>query len=370
MAVEYTIKDIADMAGVSVGTVSRVLNNAGNVEPELRRKTLEVIKRAEYRPKSRGRRPSKGKPGQMASGGQKPERSILVFFPGMASEWLSHELWEEGYMRGINIACAERGYSPLIYMDERSAEVKAALSGQSKTVSGALIKTSDTCFASEIANLAKLSPVAVFGYYNSACPVPQAAIDGYGAGIVAAEALLAAGHRRVAFVNQLSRNPMFLDRAQGFALALKREGLFHPELMIEMENVRSSAPSAPLKDVPDMSWALSKLLALKERPTAVAFANDWSALGFYKACEAASLRIPEDFSVIGMDDSAYCRVATPALSSIDLSFVETARLAANMLFDMMEGAGHHLRGHASAHYVPTQAKMRESVLMAKERSIA
>jgi len=370
MASNYTIKDVADMAGVSVGTVSRVLNNAGNVEPELRRKTLEVIKRTNYHPLSRGRRPSKGKEERSAHKGLSPGKSVLVFFPGMASEWLSHELWGEGYMRGVNIACAERGYSPIIYMDDKSAEARASLSGRSKIAAGALIKTSDNRFASEIANLAKLSPVAVFGYYNSSCPVPQAAVDGYGAGIAAAEALLAAGHRRVAFVNQFPRKPMFLDRAQGFALALKREGLFHPELMIEMEGASSSEPSAPLKNVPDMSWALSALLALKERPTAVAFTNDWSALGFYKSCEAASLRIPEDFSVIGMDDSTHCHVATPPLSSIDLSFVETSRLAANMLFDMIEGVGHHLRGHPSAHYVPPQVKLRSSVLEIKERSIA
>ena len=359
MSSECTIKDIANMAGVSVGTVSRVLNKAGNIEPDLRRRTMDAIKRTKYVHRPRGRRPSSAEEGNATS--SSPEGTILVLFPDMNQDWLTHELWENGYMGGVKRACAERGYSPVIHMADQFTNADKDLSGPGKMACGALVKTSSTHFASEITRLAELTPVATFGLYIPTLPLPQAAIDGYGAGIAAAEAMLGAGHRKVAFVNHAARNSMFLDRAQGFASALKREGLFHPEFMIERNDFDDKTSSSPMKNVPDMSWALSELLALDEKPTAVAFVNDWSALGFYKACEAAALPIPDTFSVLGMDDSSYCQIATPQLSSIELPFGEIARLAANMLFDMMEGSGHHLRGQASAHYVPARVHLRQSI---------
>jgi len=359
MSSSHTLRELAAMAGVSVGTVSRVLNKVKNVDPELRRRTLEMIKLTGYRLTSPGRRPA-GDAMKRARRVSKVSKTVMVLFPELSAYCRTGSQWES-YMDGIDRACRKRGYSTIICMADKFEDACKAVSGDLRTCCGALIKTGELRYASDAHRISELIPVVGFGHYMPGYRIPQAVVDDFAAGAACVESLVAQGHRRIAFVNADPCHPAFIGRGLGFVSAMKRLSLYSDDLFIEGVHIETPLPSVPEKEPPDMSWALKRALRLDPRPTALAFPNDWNALGFYRACEKAKLRIPDDFSVVGFDNIQACHEAAPPLSSVEMSFDEMCFLAANTLFDMVEGAGRHLRGKASAQYLQPRVHIRESV---------
>lgn len=347
-----TIRDLAKLAGVSVGTVSRVLNDADNVDAEIRRRTLEAAEKSGYRLAPRGRPVNKAKR-RTERRTAAAVRSIIVATPGMGREWAEHELWQ-AYLGGITQACTERDYAPLVCMAETLDRIGELC--RQPGAAGVLVKVG-TATPEELRRLAARVPVVGFGSYRPELPIPQVAIDDHGAGAAATAALLRLGHRRIAFVNPSARDARFVARAHGYAATMRQAGLFDPGLTIEAHGRDSG--HRPERELPDQRELLPRVLA--SAPTAVLLANDWHALGFYRACAAAGLHIPQDLSVAGMDDSAEARSAQPPLASVSLALGDVACAATHTLLDMVEGAARHLRGRASVHYVAAQMCLRDSV---------
>jgi len=243
-------------------------------------------------------------------------------------------------------------------MSDRFEEAMAQLGGPLRIASGAIVKTGDKPLPG-ISRIAPSVPLVGFGAYRPELPIPQVAIDDYEAGACAANALLEAGHKSIAFISMDAGSPRFVRRVQGFAGALKRAGCFRQELIIEEE--AQADRSEPQKTPPDLRPQLRRLLVAPQKPTGVMLVNDWTAMGFYKACEAEGLKIPQDFSVLGMDDSGVCQLLTPHLASIALPFKDVSYFAANTLFDLIEGAGRHLKGRTSVQYMPARLVRRDSL---------
>jgi LacI family transcriptional regulator len=351
-----TVRDLAKLAGVSIGTVSRVLNDADNVAPEIRRRTLEAMRGAGYEPAARGRRRNAFQPLALQKGRAKSAlRNIMVISPEMSPEWVGHELWIH-FLAGIGKACEERSYSYSVGMSDSVAESLAKLCGPERAASGALVKLGNTRPA-DLAGFEAEAPLVGFGTYWAECPIPQIALDDYATGASAAKAILALGHKRVAFVSGYAAVQAFGNRANGYASAMKAAGLFDPELLIELPRVADGR--SPQNVPPDMGEALSRLVAA--RATAAIFANDWAAFGFYRAAQAAGLKIPDQIGVMGIDDSGLCNVVSPSLSSMAMPFEDEAYFAACTIIDMIEGAGQHLRGRATVQYLPAKPVLRESL---------
>lgn len=359
-----TIRDLAQLAGVSIGTVSRVLNNAGNVDAEMRRRTLEIIKGSGYERSSRGRRPGQAPRRQAAASGEDAPRSILVLSPEMSSEWSGHELWMS-FMAGVGRACEERSYSYLANLSDTLPESLAKLRGPKRIASGAIVKIGSMP-PPELMNPDPELPIVGFGAYCGSCRIPQISIDDYETGAKAARVLLEAGHSRIGFVNSSKGSVNFLNRLQGYVSAMKTAGTFAPELLVELESGQNG--NAPQSSPPDMREALRRLL--EAEASAAVVCNDWTAFGLYKACQEAGVRIPDDLSVIGVDDSKLCKVMSPELSSMSIPFAEIAYFAACTLIDMLEGAGRHLRGRPSVHYVPATPATRGSLKPATQGVLA
>ena len=354
---EYTIKDIARMVGVSTGTVSRVLNNADNIDPELYRRTMEVIRSTNYKQGSRGRRPGQ----RHNSGATLPERNtIAVISPEMSPAWKTNELWSS-YMAGIERACRERHFHLVMYMAGGYSSEETMVGDIFRRSSGVLLKTGSRV-PDYIGQLAGQMPVVGFGAYNPSCRIPQVALDNHAAGMIVTERLLRMGHRRIAFVNRELHSSIFVSRSHGYMEVMKREGAFIPELLLESGAATYSGRSEPQSTPPDMTDILAHLLSLPEPPTAVIFANDWMAFGFYKACQAREIRIPEDFSVAGIDDvGSLCEVLSPTLASVAMPFELVAYFAACNLFDMLNGVGRHTCNVASVQYLPGELHERASI---------
>ncbi len=353
----YTVRDIARMVGVSVGTVSRVLNNADNVDPEIHRRTMEVVKATNYKQGNRGWRP-----GQRRSGKSKTVscRTLAVVFAGNTPEWKTNAL-SLSYMSGVEQACRERHYNMIAYMGGSYGSSKEMFADIAQRSAGILLKVSSNS-SEELEGLSNLLPTVGFGFYNPLFKIPQVALDNHSAGVIATEKLLRAGHRRIAFVNNEQYNSMFVSRAQGYMQVMMREGLFDQKFMLQSGEKHSENITAPLKSPLPMNLELEKLLNMPEPPTAIVFANDWMAFGFYKACAESGIAIPDQFSVVGIDDAGSLgEMLSPTLTTMAMPFEQVACFAAGMLIDMMEGAGAFRRGVASVQYISGEFQQRNSM---------
>ena len=120
--------------------------------------------------------------------------------------------------------------------------------------------------------------------------------------------------------------------------------------------------SAAKTGVSDLSGALGRLMALPEPPTAVVVGNDWGAFGLLRACRTCGMRVPEDLSIIGMDDSGNLpTLVTPTLASVAMPFDQVAYFASCTLCDLMEGVGTHQRNVSSIVQIAGELKKRDSI---------
>ena len=355
---EYSIRDIARMAGVSVGTVSRILNDADNVSEEIRRRTLEVIRQVNYRAGRRGRRPEHS-PVRGAEPAGRKIRTIAMLSPGMSSAWKGNELWTT-FLSGIERACAERGARLAIYMADMKPEeiVREITSG----ADGVLIKTNQEMPA-YIEELTAQLPCVGFGSIPTGGAYPQVVLDNHAGGAMATRELLQMGHRRIAFVNHEALNSIFIARSNGYIEVMKSAGLFRNDYLLELQLSEYHSVTAPETVPPDLSGALDRLLALPEPPTAVVMVNDWGAFGLLRACRARNVRVPEDLSLVGMDDSGrFPTLMTPSLSSVAMPFDRVAYFASCTLCDLIDGVGAHQRNVASIIQLAGELKKRGSIV--------
>lgn len=168
---DYSIRDIAKMAGVSIGTVSRVLNNAGNVDETIRSRTLEIIRSVNYKHTSRGRRT--GKAGVATSGGK--TRTLALLSPGMSSEWKENDLWAS-YFSGIEQACQERRYQLMIYMADSAETEEEILKDVLRKSDGVLLKLEQN-FPDYVKKLIDRLPAAGFGARPCGEALPQVVLN-------------------------------------------------------------------------------------------------------------------------------------------------------------------------------------------------
>jgi LacI family transcriptional regulator/LacI family repressor for deo operon, udp, cdd, tsx, nupC, and nupG len=274
-----TIRDVARRAGVSVATVSRVLNDIPIVRPEMRGRVLRAIEELGYRPSSTARNLSLGR-----------SQTIGVVAPFFTTSSVVERL------RGVSQRAAQRGYDLMLFDVETPGQRAGALRDFARLdrVDGLLV-ISLPLLDDEVAALRRDKLPAVMVDIGHA-ELPHVLIDDVRGGELAAEHLLARGHRRIGFVGDLPTNPFGFAsserRRRGLHRALERAGIV-PDPRLERCGRHGR----------EEARALARgLLRRERRPTAVFAASDTQALGVLEAAEALGLRIPEDVAVIGFDD--------------------------------------------------------------------
>jgi LacI family transcriptional regulator len=304
-----TIKDIAQLAGVSKKTVSRVINEEPYVDKKTRARIEAIIAEHGYQPDPQAR-------------GLAFRRSFLV---GLIHDNPNSQYVENVHL-GILDALAERGYelvirpcdrrSPTFLEDMRAFVERLRLFGVVLTPS-----------VSEDDRLAKLLESAECPYVRITCAAldkPTRLVlthDAHGAA-AAARRLAELGHRRIAYI---SGPPLFRsahERREGFIAGLAEYGLsLAPELTVPGAYTYESGLARG-----------RELLGRADRPTAIFAGNDEMASGVYGAAHELGIRIPEDLSLIGFDDAPIATRMWPAMTSVRLPVREMARAAAEKLF--------------------------------------
>ena len=307
-----TVADIAAEAGVSVATVSKVLNGRPDVAARTRARVEEILVGREYVRVARRR-------GEVARGGL-----IEMLFNDAGSPWAAEMIrGGEAAARaaGMGIVVSVLGAGP-----GRVREWLAAVGGRG--VRGVVLALPDFA-AVDQARLRRLELPAVLvdpvGDFDA--EVPSIGAGNWGGGLAGTRHLLELGHRRIGVITGPMRYLCSQARLAGYRAALERAGsAFDPGLVVHGEFHHAAGLAAGLE-----------LLARADPPTAVVAANDEQAAGVYAAARQRDLRIPDDLSVVGFDDVPMARWIHPALTTVRQPIGELAALAVRSLVARLAG---------------------------------
>ncbi|GGS29107.1 transcriptional regulator [Streptomyces humidus] len=292
-----TIAYIAESAGVSVPTVSKVLNGRSDVSDETRARVEELIHRYGYR------KPPKN-------------RSNLVELVFRELE----SMWAVEIIRGVERVARRNKVGVLVsefgLQDTPSRTLDDTLGRRPQCV----LSVSQLSEEERGQLKAKGIPFVVFDP-NEELPdgVPFVGATNWRGGQAATRHLVGLGHRRIAMISGPD-HPFCLARSAGYTSALTEAGLpVDPDLVVKTLLTRDDGCSAA-----------RDLLSRPDRPTAVFTANDMQALGVYQAARELGLRIPEDLSVVGFDDVPAVAWVDPPLTTVHQPLAEMAVAATEL----------------------------------------
>jgi len=295
-----TITEIARQAGVSVPTVSRVVNGRSDVSPRTRARVEELLQRYGYR-----RRPAA--PGTRAA-------LLDLVFNDLDSPWAVE------IIRGVEeIAHAEGVGTVVSAIHGRSGAAREWMRNlRARASDGVILVTSalDTDLHEELRALG-VPLVVVDPAGSPALDAPTIGAANWSGGLAATEHLLSLGHRRIGLIAGPPRLLCSRARFDGYRAALEGAGLTLDESLV-----------VPGDFHPESGFAgCEKLLDLPEPPTAVFAASDQMALGAIEALRRRGLRVPQDMSVVGFDDLPEVRWSAPPLTTIRQPLADMGKLA-------------------------------------------
>ncbi|MEU8704888.1 LacI family DNA-binding transcriptional regulator [Streptomyces sp. NPDC048565] len=310
-----TITDVARHAGVSTAAVSKVMRNAYGVSPAMQEKVRAAIAELGYRPHAAAR----GMRGRTYTIGVLLDNVRNAFFADIL-DGVQDELRDSEYTVLIGAA----GFSP----EEQARTIRSMVDRQ---MDGLILIAPGTSRHEVLATAAD-TPTVVLGHHDGS-DIHDSVVDAddIGAGLVV-DHLVSLGHRDIALVsapgtkaNRWKRTPEIVLTA-GYLEAMERHGLSEHAQVLH----------AAYSDEGGFKAGMT-LLTATHRPTAVMTGADVAALGVYRAAHELGLRIPEDVSLVGYNDTALAALATVQLTSVDQAGHTMGSTAARMLIERVEG---------------------------------
>ena len=307
-----TIREVASAAGVSIATVSRVLNGRPDVAPATREAVLRAV---------RDQRFSTNRSARALSGGR--TGLVGVTLPLIEAAYFSEILGgtaEALYEQDMRVVL-----SPTLHLHERAMTLLDRL--MHGTTDGAVLMLPEET-NEELKALQRLG--YPFVVVDPRVPldegVPSVSAANASGARAAIQHLLSLGHRRIAAVTGIAEWLASIERLNGYHAAHAAAGvLSDPELVVEGDfTIEGGEASAAL------------LLEKPRPPTAIFAFNDNMAVGVLRTARARGLRVPEDLSVVGFDDSEQAAIVTPALTTVRQPLAEMGRMAVSLLLRLLE----------------------------------
>ena len=312
-----TIRDVAQRAGVSAGTVSNVLNRPSYVSAEMRRRVLDAIAELDFAPTKSARQ---YRPGRERVLGMAIADLGNPFFVdiGLAAD-------QEARRRGVGVVIVHSDLD--VTREEHSLDLLIQL-----RVHGIMITPVDDANPRLEELLAQGIPLVYVDRITGDRPCCWVTSDDRAGGRIVAEHLLGLGRQRLAFVGGSGFSSKVEARWQGFR----------------------DAVGAPVDRIETESWSLedgrragAAILArpAEERPGAVFCANDLIALGMMQVLQDGGVRVPEDIALAGYDDLAWSDASTIPITTVDQHRAELGRIAVGMIMDEIEQGSAHEHRH-------------------------
>lgn len=313
-----SISAVADHAGVSVATVSRVMNGQAGVRPKTRDKVMAAVEALGYRMNHLARNLRTAE-----------SRLLLTMVPDVGNPFYAQ------IVRGIDTIARQHGYFVLLCdtgADEGRERSYFDLL-RTNRADGAICLDPDT-IQHALSNEARLPWVACCEF-DPGVAVPYVGIDNRRAAADAVRHLLARGHRRIALINSDERYLYARERRRGYHDALAAAGLTpDPAWNRTVQGLDYAAGSA----------AALELMALPNAPTAIFAVSDTLAIGVLSGLRRLGKRVPDDVAVIGFDDVSIAAEIEPGLTTIAQPMRALGETAARLLLQRLADPGANVPG--------------------------
>jgi LacI family transcriptional regulator len=310
MAQRPTVKDVADDAGVSLATVSLVLNGKGGVAADTRQRVLAAIERLGYQ--------------------RRGQRSVIgLLIERLPVPAYSYPLVGQ-MIGGIEIEAGRRGFHVLLASVERDSTDMPAMVVEQQ-VGGLVVVGGGDLSDTYIRSLAETGlPLVLVDNYVDGLTVPCVLGDNVTGAYLAICHLIALGHERIALLEGPRKYKTLTERREGYLRAMDEAGLaVDPALLVQ------PLPGSPRKGYQEVQQLLA--LPARQRPTAIFAISDRTAFGAMEALRDANWRVPDDIALVGFDDVAESALVTPGLTTVLLPAHAMGESAAQRLVGLMEG---------------------------------
>ncbi|MEA4998150.1 MAG: substrate-binding domain-containing protein [Candidatus Limiplasma sp.] len=305
---EPTITEVAELAGVSIATVSRVLNEKGNVRHATVAKVSAAMEHLGYQREEPGAPARKG--------------LIVVVLPNLDNPFYAM------IVKGIQVSAKNRGLETLIFVEGNLDGHTRRLTDLLHMVSaGGCILLSPVNDAGTLAAIDRVAPLVQCAEYNENSPLPYVSVDDYTAAKNAVHTLLTRGRKRVALINGPDKYKYARQRYRGYADALLEAGI----------GVDASLVCKVTEMGFDTSFAVARqLLTARERPDAILAASDMFAAAVVKAASIEGVAIPGDCALIGFDNTYISMVSHPSVAAVNMPQFQLGYMACEVLGDKMQ----------------------------------
>ena len=303
------IADVAEKAGVSHATVSRVMNGNAAVDPGIAARVRAAAAELKYQPNPVGRSLALGK-----------TDTIGIVVPDLANPTF------QAILRGLSIAAAQDGYRVLIADSSEVTSEEAILAGEARRRCDGVVLCAPRMPDVELEELAPtLHPLVLINRTTINTNTPSLSVD-YGQGIQElAEHLVSLGHQRLVYLSGPEHSASNRQRLVGLAEFRKE----HPEIELQMLHGGSNFDSGHDSTEAIVASGATGILAF----------NDLVAMGLLSGLHERGIRVPEDISVTGFDDIPFAKYTTPPLTTAAVPINELGSLAWRRMREQIQQAG-------------------------------
>lgn len=307
-----SINAVAERAGVSIATVSRVLNNSKPVGDDTRQRVEAAVAALGFRANAFGRNLARAR-----------SNLLFVLVPDVANPFYAQ------IVQGVESVARQRGYK--IVLADTSGEAAPHTTGLDALydrLADGVISLAPLGESEPVLQELRRLPWVACSEFVPDAQVPYVSIDHRQAAIDAVQYLLNRGHRRIALIAADESFRWARQRHEGYALALERAGLSVDPALVRI---------APGTDFAMGAQEAGALLSLQEPPTAVFAVSDTLAIGAIKAFSRAGRRVPQDIAVMGFDNIPLSEVFEPGLTTIGQPMRDLGAAATEMLLERLAG---------------------------------
>lgn len=307
-----TIADVAKEAGVSVATVSRVLNKNGPVSPAALEKVNIAISKLNYQPNVWGRRLRR-----------KESRMLLIFVPFISNPFYA------SIVSGIEDEARSHKYQTMLCITNgdknREREfIELLFDGQAD---GAISLCTDKDDVG-ISEVAEKVPIVQCCEFCKNAKISHVSIDNFAAAEAVVRYLHSLGHEKIGFIGSVNHFISSEERQKGFEYGMKKAGL----------SIRKEFMAFADRDYSFQSGitAAKQILCQADRPTALFCISDVLAMGAIRAAEGLGILVSKELSVVGFDDVEYATMLNPMLTTVSQPRYSMGKMSAEMLIRQIE----------------------------------
>lgn len=307
------IHEVAKEAGVSVATVSRVINGHNSVTTKTRLKVELAIEKLNYEPSLLGRNLRTSE-----------TRLLLILIPKVSNPFYFE------IIKGIENVAIKQNYNILLCETNSDPERENIYFDLvRKKMADGIISMDPAVNMKELQKLAKDHPIIQCSEYAIDSGIPYVTIDNELAAYRVVKHFISLGHKNIALINSDKKFQYARQREKGYKKALEEAGI-----IIQDENILYTETL----NFEQGQNAMRKLFTLKELPTAVFAVSDLLAIGALKEVNSKSLQVPNDIAIAGFDNIDFSNMTHPTLTTVSQPMLKMGSIAAEMIINKIKGA--------------------------------